>query len=203
MIRLVFRFMSSCHLVASKGFERLLMFCYRSQFASCGRNVYFYPLHSYFYYKTIHVGNNVYIGPGAMFLASDSQIYIGDKVLFGPNVSIVGGNHATHIPGKSMFDYQLSDKLPTDDLPVKIESDVWIGTGATILKGVRISRGAIVAAGAVVTKDVLPYGIVGGVPARTIRFRWNINGIREHERKLYSPNEQLTLDELLECKVDR
>lgn len=55
--------------------------------------------------------------------------------------------------------------------PVVIEDDVWIGHGATVLKGVRIGRGAIVAAGAVVTKDVPPYAIVGGVPARVLSRR--------------------------------
>jgi len=55
--------------------------------------------------------------------------------------------------------------------PVVIEDDVWVGHGATILKGVKIGKGAIVAAGAVVTRDVESYSIVGGVPAKLIRVR--------------------------------
>lgn len=57
-------------------------------------------------------------------------------------------------------------------LPVLIGNDVWVGFGATILPGVRIADGAIIAAGAVVTKDVPPYSIVGGVPAKPIRMRF-------------------------------
>jgi acetyltransferase-like isoleucine patch superfamily enzyme len=55
-----------------------------------------------------------------------------------------------------------------------IEDDVWIGHGATVLKGVRIGRGAVVAAGAVVTRNVEPYTVVGGVPARLIGRRGEI-----------------------------
>ncbi|MBU2537741.1 MAG: acyltransferase [Proteobacteria bacterium] len=54
---------------------------------------------------------------------------------------------------------------------VVVEDDVWIGHGATILKGVHVGKGAIIAAGAVVTRDVAPYSIVGGVPAKLIRNR--------------------------------
>ena len=168
------------------------MYIYRDQFASCGREVYFYPTKSYFFYNTISVGNNVYIGPGAMFLASDCSITIGDKVLFGPNVSIVGGNHSTNIIGKLMADYNLSDKLPLDDLPVRIEEDVWVGAGAFILNGVTVRRGAIVAAGAVVTKDVPPYAIVGGVPAKIIKYRWSHEDMLKHEEFAYPPDKRLS-----------
>jgi acetyltransferase-like isoleucine patch superfamily enzyme len=202
MKHLIAKTLSSSHLFVVKSFDRLMMYAYRSQFAACGNQVHFYPLQSYFYYKTIEIGNNVYIGPGAMFLASDSKIIIGDKVLFGPKVSIVGGNHATRIPGKFMYDYTLADKLPCDDQPVVIETDVWVGCGSYLLNGVRIGRGAIIAAGAVVAKNVPPYAIVGGVPAKIIRFRWNVEGILKHEQMLYAPEERLTREEL-EKNLDR
>ena len=64
-------------------------------------------------------------------------------------------------------------------LAVEIGNDVWIGYGVTILAGVRIGDGAIVAAGAVVTKDVEPYAIVGGVPAKTIKYRFSEEEIEE------------------------
>ncbi|MBN4056316.1 hypothetical protein JYT20_01205 [Rhodothermus sp. AH-315-K08] len=58
---------------------------------------------------------------------------------------------------------------PGKTSPIVIEDDVWLATRATILRGVRIGRGAVVAAGAVVTKDVEPYTLVAGVPAKQIR----------------------------------
>ncbi len=64
-------------------------------------------------------------------------------------------------------------------LPVKIKNDVWIGAGALIMGGITISDGAVVAAGAVVTKDVPPYAIVGGVPAKVIKYRFDEETIKE------------------------
>jgi acetyltransferase-like isoleucine patch superfamily enzyme len=196
-----FKALSDVHLNFSKGFDRILMYLYRSQFAACGKNVHFYPRESYFYYKTIEIGNNVFIGPGAMFLASDSSITIRDKVLFGPKVSIIGGNHSTHIIGKLMYDYRIPDKLPSDDQPVVIETDVWVGSGSYILNGVTVCRGAIIAAGAVVTKDVPPYAIVGGVPARILKYRWTVEEILEHERLLYRPEDRMQKKELNKTRV--
>jgi acetyltransferase-like isoleucine patch superfamily enzyme len=60
-----------------------------------------------------------------------------------------------------------------DDFFFEIGSDVWIGQGARLMQGIRIGHGAVVAAGSVVTKDVPPYAIVGGVPARTLRQRFS------------------------------
>lgn len=78
------------------------------------------------------------------------------------------------------------EKLPENDLNVKIESGVWVGCNVTILKGVTIGRGAIVAAGALVIKDVLPYSIVGGNPAKLLKMRFSPEQIIEHERILRS-----------------
>jgi len=88
----------------------------------------------------------------------------------------------TTIVGKYMFDYTESDKLPEDDQPIVISDDVWIGAGAIILSGVNIGRGAIVAAGSVVNKNVPPYAIVGGIPAKVIKYRWDEKTIELHEK---------------------
>jgi acetyltransferase-like isoleucine patch superfamily enzyme len=179
-------------LYTAKIWDRLLMYLYRSLWGSCGKNVVFYPTKSDFLYQNIFIGNNVFIGKGASFIAMLSSISIGDKTFFGPNVTIRGGNHSSHIVGKLMADYTLADKLPDDDAPVIIEEDVWVGTGAIILKGVRFGRGAIVAAGAVVTKNVPPYSIFGGIPAKLLRFRFSIDEIIEHEVVLYPGSKRLS-----------
>lgn len=83
--------------------------------------------------------------------------------------------------GKWITDYKTSDKRKEDDLPVVIESDVWVGTNVTILNGVKVGRGAIIAAGAVVVKDVPAYAIVGGVPAKVLKYRFAEEEIMEHE----------------------
>lgn len=165
------------------------MYCLRPLFKSSGSRFRFDPYGSYTFH-TIEVGSDVSIGNGACLWASESSITIGNKVMFGPNVMVIGGDHNTSQVGRFMSD--VAAKNRGDDLPVVIEDDIWVGAGVIILKGVRIGRGSIIAAGALVTRDVLPYSVVGGVPARVIRARWNREEIRRHEDALYSPENRTT-----------
>jgi acetyltransferase-like isoleucine patch superfamily enzyme len=149
------------------------------KFGSCGMNVSIRPGGVFASPERIFVGNDVYIGPGAVFYATDCRITIGSKVMFGPHVGIMAGDHNTSVIGKSMFD--IKAKLPENDQAVVIEDDVWIGFRATILKGVTIGKGSIVGAGSVVTSSVPPYSIAVGVPAKVVRKRWTDEQIAEHE----------------------
>ena len=110
------------------------------------------------YGQNIIVGKNVFINSGCCF-QDQGGIVIGDNVLIGQQVVIATLNHE-FLPQKR------ANMLPS---PVKIGDDVWIGAHATILPGVSIGNGAIVAAGAVVTKDVPENTVVGGVPAKVIK----------------------------------
>ena len=157
------------------------MYFIKSQFNSVGRNVIFDPFDK-IGYKNVSIGNDVFIGSGATFSASESQIIIGNKVMFGPNVTIMGGDHNHSTVGKYMFD--VKEKNIDDDQPIIIKDDVWIGANAIILKGVTINQGSIVAAGALVVKDVEKYSIVAGVPAKHIKYRFSNDQILEHENKL-------------------
>lgn len=108
--------------------------------------------------KNIHLGENVFINSGCKF-QDQGGIYIGDRTLIGHNVVLATLNHP--LPPS-----QRTNLMPA---PIHIEEDVWIGSGSVVLPGVRIGRGSVVAAGAVVTKDVPPMTVVGGVPARFIK----------------------------------
>jgi acetyltransferase-like isoleucine patch superfamily enzyme len=165
--------------------RRVKMYALRPLFKSHGRNFKFDPYGQYSF-NTISVGNDVYIGPGACLLAGDSAIEIGNKVMFGPNVTVVGGDHNISVIGRYMFD--VKEKLPGDDLPVYIQDDVWIGSGAIILKGVTIGTGSLVAAGALVKEDVPRFAIVAGVPAKVIKMRFNDEEIARHEQALQIRN---------------
>ena len=142
---------------------------YKKQMGACGERVFFSPMNSEFIYENMYVGNDVHIAYHADMVASKSKIIIGDHVVFGPHVSIRGGDHRTDIVGK--FVDQVGDdmKLPQNDQDVIFEGDNWIGMNSTILKGVTIGRGCIVAAGSVVTKDVPDGCLVAGNPAKIIR----------------------------------
>lgn len=156
---------------------------YKGMMKECGRNVRLGDNVEITWNNCI-IGNDVYVGKGSLFMCANAPLTIGDHVMFGPNVTIVTGDHRTDIIGKYMSEVTVKDKLSENDLPVHLVGDNWIGTNSTILKGVTIGRGAIIAAGALVTKDVPPYSIVGGVPAKLIGMRFNEEEIIEHEKKL-------------------
>ncbi|HEY5536109.1 MAG TPA: acyltransferase [Ignavibacteria bacterium] len=195
------KYLANLLLYFGKVNDRLQMYLYRSLFYKCGKNVIFSPTTSYFLYKNISIGNDVSIAKGVSFIASISHIYIGNKVIFGPNVIIRGGVRGSHIIGKFMADYLSSDKLPTDDKPVIINDDVCIGPGAIILKGVNIGRGAIISAGTVLNINVPPYAIVGGIPAKVIKFRWDIIDIIKHESLLYREEERISEEVLISDRM--
>ena len=111
--------------------------------------------------------------------------------MFGPEVTIRGGNHRIDVMGKFMSQVTDNEKLPENDLGVVIEDDVWIGTRAIVLGGVTIGRGAVIGAGAVVTKSIPPYAIAAGSPARVLRYRFSKENIIEHEKMLYPEETRL------------
>lgn len=80
-----------------------------------------------------------------------------------------------------MYEIKDTDKRSSDDQDVVFAGDNWIGANSTILKGVTIGEGAVVAAGSVVNKSVPPYSVVGGVPAKVIKMRFTEEEIAEHK----------------------
>ena len=105
------------------------------------------------------------------------------------------------VVGKFYRSVTNEDKLKSGesyDCDVIVEEDVWIGCNVTLLAGAHLGRGSIIAAGAVVSKDMPPYAVVGGVPAKVIKFKWTIDEILEHESKLYSKEERFTREQLEE-----
>ncbi|MHC5933303.1 acyltransferase [Nostoc sp.] len=106
----------------------------------------------------LQIGNHVFINTGTT-ISAKVEVIIGDRVQIANGVSILDSDF-----------HGLEDRhSPSPAKPIRIEDDVWIATRAIVLKGVTIGRGAVVAAGAVVTCNVAPYTLVGGVPARLIR----------------------------------
>jgi len=191
---LFLRWIAKSVMLIRRIWRRLKMILFKSVFGKHGR--YFnYDPDSFYSYENIEVGDYVTIGAGAVFLAAKSKIIIGNKVMFGPNVTIVGGSHNTSVIGKFMYD--VYEKRAEDDLGVIFEDDIWVGSGAIILKGVRVGRGSIIAAGSVVTKDVLPYTLVGGTPAKIIALRFNdIETIQKHDSSLYPKDKWLSHETL-------
>lgn len=162
----------------------------------CGKNVHIRPTSSDFKgLWNLSVGDDTSIPKGSVFYCTIAPLIIGKKVIFGPRPTIITGDHRIDVIGKYIID---SDKkLLQNDVSVIVEDDVWTGANITILKGVTIGRGSIIAAGAVVNKSCPPYSIIGGVPAKILKFRFTIDEVIEHERILYAEEERFTKEELL------
>ena len=166
-------------------YDKVLAFFYKRAMKSCGEGVYLRPSSSDFKgLENLSVGDGTSIPRGSVIYCTASPCTIGKKVVFGPKPTIITGDHRIDVIGKHLIDVTEQEKLPENDLPVTIEDGCWIGANVTILKGVTIGRGSIVAAGSVVTKSCQPYSIVGGVPAKVIRMRFTPEEIAKHEELL-------------------
>lgn len=113
--------------------------------------------------SSVELGDNSGLGINCRI---SGKTIIGKDVMMGPNVSIYTTNHRF-----DRIDIPMNQQGFSPEKPVTICDDVWIGGSSIILGGVTINKGAIVAAGAVVTKDVPEYATVGGNPAKVIKFR--------------------------------
>ncbi|MGG3445508.1 acyltransferase [Bacillus nitratireducens] len=147
----------------SKVVYNLKIYFLKKIFRSIGENVNVRNNIGFANGKNITIGNNSGIGERA-FLQDVDEIIIGNDVLMAPEVLIYTANHQHKRD-------ELIRKQGMYTKKVIIEDDVWIGTRVIILPGVKIGRGAVIAAGAVVNKDVEPYSIVGGIPAKKISQR--------------------------------
>lgn len=127
--------------------------------------------------RNINVESGAHFGSGAGIIIGDRSgigieadihgpVTIGNDVLMGPRCTILTHNHQIDDTSRPINQQDF-----TETQRVIIEDDVWIGANVTILPNVRIGKGSVLAAGAVVTRDVPPLAIVGGVPAHVLRFR--------------------------------
>lgn len=172
--------------------------------------------------KNTEIGDFTYFNTASLSINIESNTSIGRFCSIGPGVYIGIGNHemnflTTHPILTDKFYKKIlnidnvdnNNKIEKKIEKTEIGNDVWIGANAIILEGVKVGNGAIIGAGAVVTKDVEEYEIVGGVPAKTIRYRfneetrkllknkkekwwdWDLNRLRENYNQLFNVEEYI------------
>ena len=181
---------------------RGMYFLYRDYFGCCKRSSFGYIADDVTLMPPLRIDN-----PKNVFLYGDNGLRNADimvtnaRFIMKPHsgaaegLRVTTGNHAM-IVGRFYRTITEQEKPKGYDKDVIVESDVWIGRNVTLLCGITIGRGAIIAAGAVVNKDVPPYCIAGGVPAKPIKFKWTIEQILEHEAILYPEAERFSREEL-------
>ncbi len=159
--------------------RNILMFKVRYPWVKKGKGIHCqWSTHFLAPHKHVHLGNDVGIG-GSCLIQADVEI--GNKVMIASSIAFLNRDeHNYDIVGKAMWDSGKAQKSK-----IVIEDDVWIGHGAILLAPLRIGRGSIVAAGNLVVRDVPPYAIVAGNPAKLIKMRFTPEQIEEHDRILY------------------
>ena len=147
--------------------------------------------------KNIYLGHHVQLDSNSCLYATNAPIIIKDYFVSAQGLKIATGQHERRI-GRFLGSINEEEKNHSIglDSPVVINEDVWAGFNVTILAGVEIGRGCTLAAGAVVTKATPPYSIVGGNPAKFIKFYWTIDEIISHELELYEVSQRLSRDYL-------
>jgi len=170
-------------LIIPYSIDKLFTPVYKKSMRQCGKGVSLRPMSCDFRgLWNLSIGDGTLIPKGATFYCTEAPLTIGKYVIFGPKPTIITGDHRIDVIGSYIMNN--TEKLPENDAEVVIEDDVWCGANVTILKGVIIGRGSVVAAGSVVTKSCPPYSIIGGVPAKVIKARLQPKQIKEHERLL-------------------
>jgi maltose O-acetyltransferase len=149
------------------GSKKIRAYFCRPLFKKFGKNVDIGPRVEFFKVREAEIGNNSGIGA----FSSIGTVKIGNNVMMGTHCLIISQNHCF-----DELNVPMRKQGFQKDKPVVIEDDVWIGSRVIILPGIRIGSGSIIGAGTVVTKNVKPYSIVGGNPAKVIGHR---NAIRK------------------------
>ena len=144
--------------IGQKAFRKL---CGKLILAECGKNVNIEK--NAVFSSRVTLGDNSGIGIRASI---GGETHIGKNVMMGPDCIIYTRNHAF-----SRTDIPMYEQGFQEEKPVFISDDVWIGGRVIILPGVKIGTGAVIGAGSVVTKDVPDYAIVGGNPAKVLKYR--------------------------------
>ena len=167
----------------------------KSKFGYCADSVVITPPLFVGNPKNVFLYEHTQLASNSHISATNAKFIIHSNCCIAEGLTVHTGNHAM-VLGKFCSDITEENKPKGYDQDVVVESDVWIGCRVTLLSGVHVGRGAIIAAGAVVNKSVPPYAIVGGVPAKVIKFKWTVEEILKHEKALYPEDKRMKREEL-------
>lgn len=166
----------------------------KSRLAKCGKDVVITFPCKLSKPQNVHLGDYTLIQPNVTFIMNKGKVYVGNWSVIASNCTIITDNHipTVGVNHRMLGRYHINDKVKD----IVIEEDCWAGAGVTLMSGAKMRRGSIAAAGAVVNKEVPPYAVVAGIPAKIIASVFSIDQIIDHEKFLYPENERFTREEL-------
>ncbi len=164
----------------------------RKKYAKYGQHVELTgPLH--LYSSQVSLDNFTRLQPGITIISNNGRLTVKKFSAIGANCVIIPG---AHTPTVGLPQYLSTTHINDKEGEIIIEEDCWVAAGCYLLSHAHIGRGSVVAAGSIVTKEVPPYAVVAGSPAKIIATRFSIEQIIKHEAILYPPEERMTKDSI-------
>lgn len=190
MKRILFRMARAIYSVP----RNLKLFILRKRLGYCGKDVaVFFPCRLS-KPSNVFISDYVLIQPGSLFIIDRGKVFIGKWASIANNFTVITDNHVptVGVNHRILGKYHINDRVKD----IHIGDECWIGFGVTLMNGVTMGRGSVAAAGALVNKDVPPYAVVAGIPAKIIASVFSKDQILEHEKMLYPENERMSNEEL-------
>lgn len=144
--------------------------------------------------QNVYLDEHTLIQPNVTFIMNAGKVYVGKWSVIASNCTLITDNHipTVGVNHRMLGRYHINDKVKD----IILEEDCWAGAGVTLLSGAKLGRGSIAAAGALVNKQVPPYAVVAGIPAKIIASVFTKEQILQHEQYLYPENERMGKDEI-------
>lgn len=144
--------------------------------------------------ENMFIDDYVVIQEQTNFISNKGKLYVGKYSVISAGCTIVPGSHLLTVGVP--FYLATTSHVNDEESDIIIDEDCWIGAGCILLPQCHIGRGAVVGAGSVVKKDIPPYAIVVGSPARIIAAKFSLEQVLKHETILYPPNDRFSKEEL-------
>jgi acetyltransferase-like isoleucine patch superfamily enzyme len=165
------------------------------RYGKCGKHVQLSPPIYISLPQHVYLEDYTRIQPYTQIIVSEGKFVLKKFSCIGAGTIIVPDNHT---PTVGIPQYLSTTHINDAGRTIVVNEDVWVGAGSFLLSHSSIGRGAVVAAGSVVSKEVPPYAVVAGSPAKIIACRFSVEQILQHEAILYSPEERMTRQQVEE-----
>lgn len=166
----------------------------KSGLGYCGKNVVLHKPNICSKPENIYLYDNTSIMKNWILLSDTGKFIMKEHSIASTNLVVITGNH------NRVIDHTLQDsianRLADEEKDIVCEEEVWLGSNVVLLPGVKIGRGTTVAAGSVVNRDLPPYCLCAGVPARVKKIYWTEEQILKHEELVYTPENRMSKEEI-------